>query len=160
MGTRVTRVLLVLAVVVALTAMVPATSYAGTDMGQFCWTMSPFIDTVRVSANAAGGSAGDMFELHVRWRAAASYQLLGAGLATGSFPTTGSYDIGIVAAHNTTFFGGNQTCNLYARVSASTLGGPWTLQCPGPTMFTTTGTLVSTACTSVMEEAAGPAAGQ
>lgn len=161
MGFRVARVLLVLAVVAALTALGPSTSNAGTDIGQFCWTMSPFIDTLRISVNQAGGSAADVFEMHVRWRAAGFYQLLGAGLATGSFPTTGSFDVGIVAAHNTTSFGANQICNLYARISPSTLGGPWTLKCPGAAAdFTNSGTLVATTCSSVMEEATGPAAGQ
>lgn len=159
MGFRVARVLLVLAVVAVLTALAPTTSDALSELGQFCWTMSPFVDTLRVNVTQAGGTPGDLFEMHVRWRAASSYQLLGAGLATASFPTTGSFDIGIVAAHNTTFFGSNQVCNLYARISTSTLGGPWTVKCPGPTNFTNSGTLVLTACSSTMEDATGPAAG-
>jgi hypothetical protein len=44
--------------------------------------------------------------------------------------------------HNTTFFGGNFSCNFFAVINnVFTLSGTWTLQCPGTPPFTAAGTL-------------------
>jgi hypothetical protein len=147
------RSVMSLAVVVILTAMLPNPARAGIDLGQFCWRLDPFIDTLRLSITAAIGAA-PLFELHGRVRATATagqqaaggvgpaaYQLLGAGTATDSLTQPGSSDLGLEAVHNTTFFGGNRGCNLYAAINPLSLNGTWTLQCPGPTLFTTQGTL-------------------
>jgi hypothetical protein len=43
--------------------------------------------------------------------------------------------------HNTTFFEGNLGCNLYAVVDNLSFNGTWTVECPGPNLFTAQGTL-------------------
>jgi hypothetical protein len=143
-----------LAVVVILTAVLPSPAGAGQDLGQFCWRLDPFVDTLRLSVTQASGAAA-LFELHARWRATATagqqaaggagpamYQLLGAGTATDSLAQPGSIELGLKAVHNTTFFGGNLNCDLFAVINnLFTLSGAWTLQCPGTTPFTAQGTL-------------------
>jgi len=138
-----------LAVVVILTAMLP--SPAGAQPGQeFCWSLNPFVDTLLLAI-----PQGEVvFPLNGRWRANATagqqaaggagpstYQLLGTGTATLSATLPDTIEAGFQAVHNTTFFGGNRGCNLYAVVDSLTLNGSWTVQCPGPTPFTTQGTL-------------------
>ena len=147
------RGIMSLAAVVLLTGMLPSPAGAGVDLGQFCWRLDPFVDTLRLSITAAIGAA-PLFELHGRWRATATagqraaggagpatYQLLGAGAATESLTQPGNIDLALEAVHNTTFFGGNHGCNVYAAINPLSLNGTWTLQCPGPTLFTTQGTL-------------------
>jgi hypothetical protein len=143
-----------LAVVVILTATRPSPAGAAQELGQFCWRLDPFVDTLRVAITQATGAPA-LFELHGRWRAAATagqqaaggagpatYQLLGAGTATDSLTQPSSIELGFEAVHNTTFFGGNLSCNFFAVINnLFTLSGPWTLQCPGTTPFTAQGTL-------------------
>jgi hypothetical protein len=151
---HIVRGMIGLAVVVILAAMLPNPARAGVDLGQFCWRLDPFVDTLRLSITAAIGAA-PLFELHGRVRATATagqqaaggvgpaaYQLLGAGTATDSLTQPGSIDLGLEAVHNTTFFGGNPSCNFFAVINNQfTLSGSWTLQCPGTTLFTAQGTL-------------------
>jgi hypothetical protein len=147
------RGIMVLAVVVSLTAMLPSPSGAGQELGQFCWRLDPFVDTLRLAITLATGDAF-IAELHVRWRAQAAagaqavggagpatYQLLGAGTLSDSLAQPGNLELGFEAVHNTTFFGGNLSCTFFAVMSPFTLNGSWSLQCPGPTPFTRTGTL-------------------
>ena len=151
---HIVRGMMGLAVVVILTALLPSPAGAGQDLGQFCWKLDPFVDTLRLSVTLASGAAS-LFELHGRWRAIAiagqqaaggagpaTYQLLGAGTATESLTPPGSIDLGFEAVHNTTFFGGNFSCNFFAVINnLFTLSGSWQLQCPGTTPFTAQGTL-------------------
>jgi hypothetical protein len=153
---HIVRGMMGLAVVVILTALLPSPAGAGQDLGQFCWKLDPFVDTLRLTVTQATGAAA-LFELHGRWRATAiagqqaaggdgpaTYQLLGAGTATESLTPQGSIDLGFEAVHHTTFFGGNFSCNLFAVINnVFTLSGSWTLQCPGPTTFEAEGTLTS-----------------
>jgi hypothetical protein len=142
-----------LAVVMLLTAMLPSSARAGTELGQFCWKLDPFVDTLRLAITQSAGAA-PIFELHVRWRATATtgqqaaggagparYQLLGAGTITDSLTQPSNFDLGFEAVHNTTFFGGNFSCDFFAVLSQFNLSGSWNLQCPGPTPFTAKGTL-------------------
>jgi hypothetical protein len=151
---RIARGIMGLAVVVILTALLPSPGGAGQDLGQFCWKLDPFVDTLRLTITQATGAAA-LFELHGRWRATATagqqaaggagpatYQLLGAGTATESLTQPSSIDLGFEAVHNTTFFGGNFSCNFFAVINnVFTLSGTWNLQCPGTTPFTADGTL-------------------
>ena len=139
-----------LAMVVILTAMLP--SPAGTQQVQeLCWSLNPFVDTLLVDFIQG---EGEVSHLNGQCRAnatagqqaaggagPATYQLLGFGTATASVTLPNSFEAGIQAAHNTTFFGGNQGSNLYAVIDNLTFNGSWTLQCPGPTRFTAQGTL-------------------
>jgi hypothetical protein len=153
---HVARVVIGLAVVVILTAMLPSPVGAAQELGQFCWRLDPFVDTLRLAITQATGAPA-LFELHGRWRATATagqqaagsvspgpatYQLLGAGTATDSLTQPSSIELGFEAAHNTAFFGGNFSCNLFAVINnLFTLSGSWSLQCPGTTPFTAQGTL-------------------
>jgi hypothetical protein len=117
-----------LALVMGLVVMVP--SAQAVDIGQFCWTLSGFTDVFRCSVDQRSGSP-TLYGLFCSQRAAGSYQLLGAGLARDSFPTTGSIQFSFNANHNTTSFGGNRDCSVTAVISTSTLGGPVSAQCSG-----------------------------
>jgi hypothetical protein len=143
-----------LAMVVILTAMLPSPAGAQPvpPVQNMCWTLSPFVDTVLMEI-----TQGDqVFNLNGRLRANAAagqqaaggagpavYQLLGAGTATPSVTTGNTVDVGFQAVHNTPFFGGNRGCNFYAEVNTLSFNGTWTLQCPGPTLFTRQGTLTN-----------------
>lgn len=138
---------------VILTAILSIPAGAAQELGQFCWRLEPFVDTLRVAVTQATGTPA-LFELHGRWRATAAqgeqavggagpatYQLLGAGTATDSLTQPASIELGFEAVHNTAFFGGNFSCNLVALINnLFTLSGSWNLQCPGPTPFTAQGT--------------------
>ncbi len=168
---NVARGLGVLAMIVILSTMLLSSTGAAqeTQLGQLCWRFDPpFTDTLRVAvAQLPVATANDapLFEANVRWRATASaigqtvggpgpvtYQLLGTGtFALENAPTPTNIDLGFEAVQNTlatpiTHFGGNLSCNFFARLSLATLNGSWRVQCPGPTHFTNTGTLTFQAC--------------
>jgi hypothetical protein len=168
---NVARGLGVLAMIVILSTILLSSTGAAqeTQLGQLCWRFDPpFTDTLRVAVAqlpAATATDAPLFEANVRWRATASavgqtvggpgpvtYQLLGAGtFALENAPTPTNIDLGFEAVQNTlatpiTHFGGNLSCNFFARLSLATLNGSWRVQCPGPTHFTNTGTLTFQAC--------------
>jgi len=136
-----------LMLVVVLTAMRPSSAVAQ-SLGNFCWNLSPFVDTVLLSITQQSPN----FNLNGRWRALGGnavggtngiYQLLGAGTATPSATKGNTIDAGFQAVHNTGFFGGNRGCNLSAEIDSLTLNGTWTVQCPGPAPFTASGNLIN-----------------
>jgi hypothetical protein len=144
------RGMISLAVVVILTAMLPSPAGAQPleHIGNFCWSLNPFVDTLLLEVT----SVNTVFALDGRGRATGGnaaggangvYQLLGSGTATPSITQGNTIDVGFQAVHNTTFFGGNHGCNLYASINTLSLNGTWALQCPGPTTFTTQGNLIS-----------------
>ena len=169
---NVARGLVLLAVMVILTGMLPSSGAAQeTDLGQLWWKidnlpgMTPWTDTLRLAIARlpmATANSELMFEVFVRWRATASavqatvggpgpvtYQLLGAGtFALENAPTPANIELGFeavnnIAATNTTTFGGNISCNFFASISINTLSGTWRIQCSGTTTpFTRTGNLV------------------
>jgi hypothetical protein len=138
-----------LAVVVVLTVMLPSPGRA-LQVQQLCWSLNPFVDTLLVA-----GLKGEVgFPLSVRWRAnagagqqavggagPASYQLLGSGTISPTIMLPDTIELGFQAVHNTTFFGGNLGCNLFAVMNSLTFNGSWTVECPGTTPFTAQGTL-------------------
>jgi hypothetical protein len=147
------RAMIGLAVVVILTAMLPGSAGAQegpTFLGQHCWALNPFIDTLRMSVTQAPGE-GDLFELNIRWRAmggnaaggaGATYQLLGTGTGTTSITDPNSIEFAFGAVQNTPAFGGNPSCDFFAVISIFTLNGTWATLCTGGTTpFTTQGTL-------------------
>jgi hypothetical protein len=136
-----------LALMVMLTGILPS-PVGAQSVQTFCFTLSPFVDTLFVEANVTQGD--QILSLNVRWRASGgdaaggqggTYQLLGAGTATPSITQANTNEVGFQAVHNTEFFGGNHNCGLFAQVGALPSNGTWTLQCPGPTEFTAQGTL-------------------
>jgi len=157
---NVARGLVLLAVIVILTGMLPSSGAAQeAELGQLCWKIDsavgqpPVTDTLRLAiAQLPVATANDalMFEVFVRWRATASvvqqtvggagpvtYQLLGAGtFALENAPTPANIELGFeavnnIAATNTTTFGGNISCNFFASISLATLNGSWRIQCTG-----------------------------
>jgi len=169
---NVARGLGILAMMVILSTVLLSSTGAAqeTQLGQLCWRFNaPFTDTLRVAvAQLPLAAANDalLFEANIRWRATASavaqtvggpgpvtYQLLGAGTFAleNATPPTNNIDLGFEAVQNTlnnpiTHFGGNLSCNFFARLDGTTLNGSWRVQCPGPTHFTNTGTLIFQAC--------------
>jgi hypothetical protein len=146
---HIARGMIGLAMVVVLTAMLPSPAGAQPleHIGSFCWTLDPFVDTLLLEVT----SVSQVFALDGRWRANggnaaggadATYQLLGSGTASGSITQGNTIDVGFHAVHNTTFFGGNLGCNLAASISTLSFNGTWTLQCPGPTLFSANGNLI------------------
>jgi hypothetical protein len=151
MRAHMARAMIGLAVVVILTAMLP--SPAGAQQPpplELCWTLNPFVDTLLVNFT----QGDDLFDLNGRWRAdaaagqqaaggagPATYQLLGTGTASPSVSVPNTFEAGLQAVHNTTFFGNNRGCNLYAVFDNISFTGTWTVQCPGPTSFTAGGNL-------------------
>ena len=73
-----------LAVVMLLTALLPSSARAGTELGQLCWKLDPFVDTLRLAITQATGDA-PIFEIHGRWRATAA---AGQQAAGGAGPAT------------------------------------------------------------------------
>lgn len=163
---NVARGLGILGMIVTLSTMLLSATAAAqeTQLGQLCWQFNPpFTDTLRVAVAqlpVATPSDALLFEASVRWRATASavgqtvggpgpvtYQLLGTGtFALENAPASTNVDLGFEAVQNTlntpiTHFGGNLSCNFFARLSLGTLNGSWRVQCPGPTPFTNAGTL-------------------
>ena len=103
---RVVKGLCVFVVVAALTTMAPTTSEAGTDYGQFCWTLGGLDDVIRCAITVANGPEL-MAELHCSDTSVlGDYQLLGAGLARFSFTTPNALQLSFVTAsdNSTTFF--------------------------------------------------------
>jgi hypothetical protein len=151
-----------LVAVVALLGIASVQADAESDLGDFCWTLTAFNDTFRCSIQQGGGSASDMFHLFCRVRSAGAYQLVGAGLASNSFPTAGSVQLAFEGANPTPSFGGNDHCMFQASLNPSTLGGPLTINCTGTaTPFNTSATMVFGACSGTMDAGTnGPPVGQ
>jgi hypothetical protein len=134
-----------------LASMAPGTSAAGTDLGQFCFNLAPLPDTIRLSATDTGGPH-PMISVAFRWRFLTSAQVAGAGVITESLLTEGSFDLAITGTHNTTFFGSQKTCSLFATLTPPSLSGPWQYTCSGGSgaIFTSSGTLNLVQCTDAM----------
>jgi hypothetical protein len=118
--------LCVLAIVVALTAMVPVKSEAGTDLGQLCWAYGTY-NELRCSATLMDGPEA-MYGLYCSDRSTLyHYQISGAGLARRGL--TGKLQMSFVGGTNDPggFFGLN-TCTYIAELD-NALNGPGTIDC-------------------------------
>lgn len=155
------RGLIGLAVVVILTAMLPGPAGAQQVLGEHCWTLNPFVDTLRLAITlpvvlppTPTTPVSDILELHGRWRATAAagqqaaggagpatYQLLGAGTGTTSVTLPNSIEFGFTAVNNTAFFEGNPSCDLFFVVNNMDLNGTWIARCSGTSPFTAQGTV-------------------
>ena len=151
MSPFITRGLAVVAVVVLLIGVAPGTSSPDTDLGQFCVSLSPLIDTVRLSLTQGAGAA-TMVTATFRWRFGTSAQLAGTGTITESLLTPGSFDMALVGTHNTAFFGNNKVCSLFATLNPPVFSGPWQYTCTGAggAPFPGSGTLSFIPCTPAM----------
>ena len=60
---HIARGMIGLAVVVILTAMLPSPAGAQQDLGHFCWTLNPFVDTLRLTVTQATGAAASLISM-------------------------------------------------------------------------------------------------
>ena len=118
-----------------------------TDLGQFCFAVAGNSDAIRITATQPLGAA-PIIAVHFRWRAP-GYQILGSGSASTGLDLR-FIDLGLVGTHNTSAFGGNRICALYAVLDPLGGSGPFTLTCTGLSFsgqaFVTTGTLIGVPC--------------
>jgi hypothetical protein len=163
MLTAMKRVLFLLLVLVVLIAVAPTPSGAITDLGEVCFNFTGFGDTIRAEVQQSPNIA----MLSFRWRLGSSYELGGAGSASASSVSPGSFMLALVGAHGTSAFGGNQTCSLFATLNPPTFSGPFRVQCAGTaTPLAVTGTINSVACTPsafsaiTPDEVTGPGLGE
>jgi hypothetical protein len=129
MSSKVAKGLRVFAVVVALTAMVPVKSEAGSDIGQYCWSFvgNPPYDEIRCSATALDGPE-TMYGLYCSDRSTTyHYQVSGAGLLRQGL-AAGKLQMSFVGASDSGYFGIN-TCTYTAELDSATFGGLMTIDC-------------------------------
>jgi hypothetical protein len=104
-------------------------SEAQTFLGNFCWKLDPFVDTLRISLISYPNG---MYGAFVRWRAGTAYQFQGSGLLSPDSSTPGDFLLASSSAGTTANF----SCDFQGKLGAAT----WSFQCPS-TGFTNTGTL-------------------
>jgi hypothetical protein len=102
-------------------------SEAQTFLGNYCFKLDPYVDTLRISLIAYPNS---MYGVFVRWRAS-SYQFQGSGLLSPDSTTAGDWRLAFSSAGNTSNF----SCDFQALL----VGATWQFQCPS-TGFTNSGT--------------------
>jgi hypothetical protein len=130
---RLSVVVTLLVIVLVSPAFVPS-AQAQSFLGNFCWQLSPFTDTLRVSVTSYPDG---IYGLVVRWRPAGNaWQFQGTGAATPDASQPGNIAFAFQAGGNTY----NKTCNFKATLNSSTLSGPWDFVCPA-TGFINSGTL-------------------
>jgi len=122
-------------------------SEAQTFIGNYCWKLDPYPDTLRISLIAYPNS---MYGAFVRWRTS-SYQFQGSGLLSPDTTTAGDWRLTFWSAGNT----GNFACDFQALLGA----GTWQFQCPS-TGFSNSGTFtyLSTCPATAAPEEEGPTA--
>jgi len=118
-----------------------------------CWQLSPFSDKIEVGYALHSGH----YVLHGKWVATGAYFLPVVGNVSSDAP--GSFNMGLHATNDTTFFGGFKNGVLDAQLSSSTLNGTWLLDF-GAGAFTNSGTLTSIPCPIAASEEPGPLAGE
>jgi hypothetical protein len=122
---------------------------AAEELGQFCWRLEPFVDTVRLSVSVHG----PMYHVVASWRAGPApanqtiggerndtrttwYEFLGTGTGRASFDyrnPQGSITIGIVASKVAGFpseFSGQPICSLRLLVTIPSLDAFYFVACP------------------------------
>jgi hypothetical protein len=147
------KMLAVVGLMLTSTAGLANVANAGEELGQFCWSLTPYVDTVRISASVVNGQV-PMFHVLAEWHAgpAPANQTVGGGrtdtrITQYNFVGTGtalrsrdSHDppntitIGIVGARTfglASEFGGQEICKLVMSISTDTLNGRFQVICPG-----------------------------
>jgi hypothetical protein len=125
MSSKVAKGLCVLAVVVALTAMVPVKSEAGTDLGQLCWAFGTY-NEIRCSVTLLDGPE-TLYGLYCSDRSTRfNYQFSGAGLARQG--VAGKIQMSFVGGTNSESFDGIDTCTYVAELDDA-LNGPAIVDC-------------------------------
>lgn len=111
-----------------------------TSLGQFCWNMTPFDDTIIVDASWFEAPPGltAWYAFSVAWHGLTFYTLNGGGTATND-PASGLLTADLLLRNASTFFGGHTMCRLSMSLDF-TLEGPWAMLCHGLTPPTQGGT--------------------
>lgn len=126
-------------------------------LGERCWRLDPFVDTLRIDVSQADDMSVGTFQLLFgRWRAGGSYQVQVTGHLSQSSVDPASLAFGIIGTGQWDPTS-NDVIALYARLNPVTLSGPWTLvwlQASPP--FRNSGTLTPVPCDPSMEPIAGP----
>jgi len=146
--------LVAVVIVVAFTA--PARTHAATELGDMCWTLDPFIDTLRINVTQADLTDAGLFQsLHGRWRATGLYQLPVTGHMSDSDATPGTLAFGISGSVSLSP-GTNDSVALYANLNPGTLSGPFSIVVASTSpVGRNSGTMTPVACTATF----GPAPG-
>lgn len=153
---------LIILSIAAIIWLATCTRASGADeLGQFCWSLTPYVDTVRLSVSLAHGQVPvyghvPMFHILAEWRAGPApanqtvggastdtrttqYHFLGTGVGRQSKnpkDPPGSITVGINMTRTfglSSEFGGEEDCNLVLTLSGQTLNGRFGVSCPGIT---------------------------
>jgi hypothetical protein len=141
------RLMMLVAAGVLAVVGVPTTSHADQELGDMCWQLSPFIDTLRLSVIQADFTVDSpAWKLVGRWRANGSYQGEVTGALSQSTYTPGSLNLGIAGPFENFHSGDgqNDAVSLFA-VLDGTLTGPWDLLVANDG-FRNNGTLIPIDC--------------
>jgi hypothetical protein len=86
---------------------------------------------------------------------------VGTGSITDVINDSSRLQVSLVGTQTTSAFDGNPLCSMYAVVDKTTLTGPLSVVCVGGpgSIFVSSGTFSTVACTSAMAEPTGPAGG-
>lgn len=71
--------LVVAGLIMTMTAGLANVSSAADELGQFCWSLTPYVDTVRLSVSVVNGQV-PMFLIMADWRAGSAPERLGCPL--------------------------------------------------------------------------------
>jgi hypothetical protein len=110
------------AVLLAFTG--PAKTHAATELGDFCWSVAGFIDTLRLNVTQADLTDAGLFQLlHGRWRAGGIYQIPVTGHVSGSDADPGQLAFAITGSLQTGGATQNEAIALHAVLDPTTLTG-------------------------------------
>jgi hypothetical protein len=109
---------------------------------QVCFRLEPFVDIYRVDARQVFPEPSFGYDLTVHVIAPNEeedfffYEMQGTGAAIARFDGpigfTTRVSHGLVGVFEPIpFFNGNNDCTVYAKLDATTISGPWTMQCVG-----------------------------
>jgi len=158
--TPTSRTCLVLLAVPLLLLVLSPPVLAQTFVGNFCWSLNPFTDTIQVAITEYPDG---IFGLNVRWRGViagsnpfgsvfgglvgpASYQVQGSGTAAADLDSPTNVELSVAIGANS-LPPGNRSCTLSGAISTSTGNGSWSVLCPA-SAFSTGGSLILATCPS------------
>jgi hypothetical protein len=153
------RKILTAILVLGVVAMVAGggTAYAGTLLGELCWQMNPFIDTIRLALDSDGPI---QLPVHGRWRAGSLYSIAISGTIAVD-PVHGGLDLSFTGAdYSDPAF--SNSWDFHAKLAGSgpnPLNGPWFFRRDDG--FTNSGALALLPnCQGTTEDSTGPTANE
>lgn len=125
-------------------------------MGNVCWQLSPFVDTLTFKVTQRHASEPD-YAIRSQWEAAnpdgtIAYALSGAGGAALSFDEE-TFAVALTLNNPSRFFNSQDTCEYHANIVNGPSTGKWYLNCQGPNNipFPVNGTLTPIECEADVE---------